>query len=240
MTTRSTKRATLKVWQFWLQLSWSCWWQPAMTIQRRNSLEAFRWSADFGRCFTLIWSYNIILANSFVNFCNRSYLENSFVFFLGQDWRWTQVRRDSQRRTAANLCRRAGGGRHLHGEVWRLAARRRRDHPEQRPESGRVVPHGRVGSHQEGCRHGPHAVLRWILSIFGVFCLKIVFCDLWFYQCFTIPGTHVMEGSGKMLTTAVGVNSATGIIMTLLGAAKSAEEEEKKRQRRESERNFHL
>lgn len=49
-------------------------------------------------------------------------------------------------------------------------------------------------------------------------------------------GTHVMEGSGKMLTTAVGVNSATGIIMTLLGAAKSAEEEEKKRQRRESKK----
>uniref|UniRef100_A0A915I7G9 P-type Ca(2+) transporter n=1 Tax=Romanomermis culicivorax TaxID=13658 RepID=A0A915I7G9_ROMCU len=47
-------------------------------------------------------------------------------------------------------------------------------------------------------------------------------------------GTHVMEGSGKMLTTAVGVNSATGIIMTLLGAAKTAEEEEKKRQRRET------
>lgn len=32
-----------------------------------------------------------------------------------------------------------------------------------------------------------------------------------------------MEGSGKMLTTAVGVNSATGIIMTLLGAAKSTD-----------------
>uniref|UniRef100_A0A915JDM2 Uncharacterized protein n=1 Tax=Romanomermis culicivorax TaxID=13658 RepID=A0A915JDM2_ROMCU len=35
-----------------------------------------------------------------------------------------------------------------------------------------------------------------------------------------------------MLTTAVGVNSATGIIMTLLGAAKTAEEREKKRQHR--------
>lgn len=29
-----------------------------------------------------------------------------------------------------------------------------------------------------------------------------------------------MEGSGKMLITAVGVNSQTGIIMTLLGATK--------------------
>lgn len=43
-----------------------------------------------------------------------------------------------------------------------------------------------------------------------------------------------MEGSGKMLATAVGVNSQTGIIMTLLGAARSAEEEEKKKQRKES------
>ncbi|MCY5962500.1 hypothetical protein OV760_29530, partial [Salmonella enterica subsp. enterica serovar 1,4,[5],12:i:-] len=41
-------------------------------------------------------------------------------------------------------------------------------------------------------------------------------------------GTHVMEGSGRMLVTAVGVNSQTGIIFTLLG---SGEEEEKKKQR---------
>ena len=32
-------------------------------------------------------------------------------------------------------------------------------------------------------------------------------------------GTHVMEGSGKMLATAVGVNSQTGIIFALLGAS---------------------
>jgi Ca2+ transporting ATPase len=31
-------------------------------------------------------------------------------------------------------------------------------------------------------------------------------------------GTHVMEGSAKMLVTAVGVHSQTGIIMKLLGA----------------------
>lgn len=30
-----------------------------------------------------------------------------------------------------------------------------------------------------------------------------------------------MEGSGKILVTAVGVNSQTGIIMTLLGSTKS-------------------
>ncbi|VDO48943.1 unnamed protein product, partial [Brugia timori] len=35
-----------------------------------------------------------------------------------------------------------------------------------------------------------------------------------------LSGTHAMEGSGKMVITAVGVNSQTGIIMTLLGAAK--------------------
>jgi magnesium-transporting ATPase (P-type) len=43
-----------------------------------------------------------------------------------------------------------------------------------------------------------------------------------------LSGTHVMEGSGKMLVTAVGVNSQTGIIMTLLGAAKKVAEEERK------------
>ncbi|XP_071401889.1 plasma membrane calcium-transporting ATPase 1-like isoform X1 [Centroberyx affinis] len=34
-----------------------------------------------------------------------------------------------------------------------------------------------------------------------------------------LSGTHVMEGSGKILVTAVGVNSQTGIIFTLLGAS---------------------
>uniref|UniRef100_A0A0R3RZZ7 Calcium-transporting ATPase n=1 Tax=Elaeophora elaphi TaxID=1147741 RepID=A0A0R3RZZ7_9BILA len=37
-----------------------------------------------------------------------------------------------------------------------------------------------------------------------------------------LSGTHAMEGSGKMVITAVGVNSQTGIIMTLLGATKGA------------------
>uniref|UniRef100_A0A8C2AKB3 Calcium-transporting ATPase n=1 Tax=Cyprinus carpio TaxID=7962 RepID=A0A8C2AKB3_CYPCA len=39
-----------------------------------------------------------------------------------------------------------------------------------------------------------------------------------------LSGTHVMEGSGKMLVTAVGVNSQTGIIFTLLGAGEVEEE----------------
>ncbi|XP_026532184.1 plasma membrane calcium-transporting ATPase 3 isoform X4 [Notechis scutatus] len=41
-----------------------------------------------------------------------------------------------------------------------------------------------------------------------------------------LSGTHVMEGSGRMVISAVGVNSQTGIIFTLLGAG--GEEEEKK------------
>ncbi|XP_073732122.1 plasma membrane calcium-transporting ATPase 4 isoform X3 [Misgurnus anguillicaudatus] len=41
-----------------------------------------------------------------------------------------------------------------------------------------------------------------------------------------LSGTHVMEGSGRMVVTAVGLNSQTGIIFTLLGA--SSEDEEKK------------
>ncbi len=45
--------------------------------------------------------------------------------------------------------------------------------------------------------------------------------DLW-----VLSGTHVMEGSGKMLVTAVGVNSQAGIIFTLLGAAVDEQEAE--------------
>ncbi|XP_026077096.1 plasma membrane calcium-transporting ATPase 1-like isoform X5 [Carassius auratus] len=41
-----------------------------------------------------------------------------------------------------------------------------------------------------------------------------------------LSGTHVMEGSGRMVVTAVGLNSQTGIIFTLLGAG--GEDEEKK------------
>lgn len=45
-------------------------------------------------------------------------------------------------------------------------------------------------------------------------------------------GTHVMEGSGKMVVTAVGVNSQAGIIFTLLGAAADEEQVEAKKRRR--------
>ena len=41
-----------------------------------------------------------------------------------------------------------------------------------------------------------------------------------------LSGTHVMEGSGQFLVTAVGLNSQTGIIMKLLGATNEEEEED--------------
>lgn len=49
-----------------------------------------------------------------------------------------------------------------------------------------------------------------------------------------LSGTHVMEGSGRMVVTAVGIHSQTGIIMTLLGAAKTVAEEERKAAKKES------
>ncbi|XP_062404017.1 plasma membrane calcium-transporting ATPase 4 [Sardina pilchardus] len=55
-----------------------------------------------------------------------------------------------------------------------------------------------------------------------------------------LSGTHVMEGSGKMVVTAVGVNSQTGIIFTLLGAGDDDDDdddddEEKARKKKEKE-----
>ncbi|XP_048012867.1 plasma membrane calcium-transporting ATPase 1a isoform X5 [Megalobrama amblycephala] len=51
-----------------------------------------------------------------------------------------------------------------------------------------------------------------------------------------LSGTHVMEGSGKMVVTAVGVNSQTGIIFTLLGAAEDDEDEEEEKKKKEKEK----
>uniref|UniRef100_A0A8C6KJI3 Calcium-transporting ATPase n=1 Tax=Nothobranchius furzeri TaxID=105023 RepID=A0A8C6KJI3_NOTFU len=53
-----------------------------------------------------------------------------------------------------------------------------------------------------------------------------------------LSGTHVMEGSGKMLVTAVGVNSQTGIIFTLLGSGEDDDddEEEKKKEKEEKKK----
>lgn len=51
-----------------------------------------------------------------------------------------------------------------------------------------------------------------------------------FSPCFpAVPGTHVMEGSGRMVVTAVGINSQTGIIFTLLGAGEGDEEKKVKK-----------
>ncbi|XP_065810764.1 plasma membrane calcium-transporting ATPase 2 isoform X1 [Labrus bergylta] len=44
-----------------------------------------------------------------------------------------------------------------------------------------------------------------------------------------LSGTHVMEGSGRMVVSAVGVNSQTGIIFTLLGAGDVEEEKKEKK-----------
>ena len=43
-----------------------------------------------------------------------------------------------------------------------------------------------------------------------------------------------MEGSGQYMVLAVGVNSQTGIIMTLLGAADNNEDDKHKKEREEA------
>ncbi|KAK3932602.1 Plasma membrane calcium-transporting ATPase 3 [Frankliniella fusca] len=52
---------------------------------------------------------------------------------------------------------------------------------------------------------------------------------------FVLSGTQVMEGSGKMLVTAVGVNSQAGIIFALLGAAAEEDQKQKKEMRKGGE-----
>lgn len=44
---------------------------------------------------------------------------------------------------------------------------------------------------------------------------------------FYYAGTHVMEGSGRIVVTAVGVNSQTGIIFSLLNNPEAHEEPSK-------------
>ncbi|ODN01902.1 Plasma membrane calcium-transporting ATPase 3 [Orchesella cincta] len=55
------------------------------------------------------------------------------------------------------------------------------------------------------------------------------------YDPMVLSGTHVMEGSGKMVVTAVGVNSQSGIIFSLLGAT-GDDEEKKKKDKEEKEK----
>lgn len=51
-----------------------------------------------------------------------------------------------------------------------------------------------------------------------------------------LSGTHVMEGSGKMVVTAVGVNSQTGIIFTLLGGGEDEDDDEEKKEKEEKKK----
>ena len=48
-----------------------------------------------------------------------------------------------------------------------------------------------------------------------------------------LSGTHIMEGSGKVVVTAVGINSQAGIIFTLLGAVEDAANKEDKKRKKE-------
>ncbi len=48
-----------------------------------------------------------------------------------------------------------------------------------------------------------------------------------------LSGTHVMEGSGKVVVTAVGINSQAGIIFTLLGAVEDAAQKEDKKKKKD-------
>ncbi|KAG9508552.1 Plasma membrane calcium-transporting ATPase 2, partial [Fragariocoptes setiger] len=49
-------------------------------------------------------------------------------------------------------------------------------------------------------------------------------------------GTHVMEGSGRMVVTAVGINSQAGIIFALLGAAQTKDDEDKRAARKQAKK----
>lgn len=42
-----------------------------------------------------------------------------------------------------------------------------------------------------------------------------------------------MEGSGRMVVTAVGINSQTGIIFTLLGAGNDDDDEKKEKEKKD-------
>jgi Ca2+ transporting ATPase len=56
---------------------------------------------------------------------------------------------------------------------------------------------------------------------------------------FVLSGTHIMEGSGKMLVLAVGEHSQTGMIYKLLGATKEDDDDDNKKaanNKRESKR----
>lgn len=69
-----------------------------------------------------------------------------------------------------------------------------------------------------------------IICYNNLFCM---FCYAWrLTDCYCLTGTHVMEGSGRMVVTAVGINSQAGIIFALLGAAQSEDDAQKKQMKK--------
>ena len=50
-----------------------------------------------------------------------------------------------------------------------------------------------------------------------------------------LSGTHVMEGSGRILVTGVGLNSQVGSIMSLLGATETEKDKKKKEKPQQSQ-----
>nr|XP_027200064.1 plasma membrane calcium-transporting ATPase 2-like [Dermatophagoides pteronyssinus] len=56
------------------------------------------------------------------------------------------------------------------------------------------------------------------------------------YDPTLFSGTHVMEGSGRMVVTAVGINSQAGIIFALLGAAQTEDDEQRKKAKKEAKK----
>lgn len=74
------------------------------------------------------------------------------------------------------------------------------------------------------------------VHVFPMVYNKISKVDVYLCLCLSFTGTHVMEGSGRMLVTAVGVNSQSGIIFTLLGAGEGEEEKKEKKGRCEKKK----
>lgn len=64
-----------------------------------------------------------------------------------------------------------------------------------------------------------------LLLVFLLVLLLISYAEFLVTMC---SGTYVMEGSGKMVVTAVGVSSQAGIIYTLLGATEEKKVDESK------------
>lgn len=103
---------------------------------------------------------------------------------------------------------------------------------EQRFESGRKFAHRRIGSCEERRNDRSASFVRYVHLIFSIrFCMLMMMMLMMMVRLTTFlsPGTHVMEGSGRMVVTAVGVNSQAGIIFALLGAAQSEDDALKKK-----------